>query len=688
MSNDKFNINHLYLDDFPVEHKIQPTDIVILYHERRFDELDAVVVCRDKDGNVTATFGQNNWDCFAFSRKKNKHKNNLKFSQLDAHPELQRELKLFTYGWLFNLSPQKRTAPKFSTVRARLAKAMATYLFLAQESAHSLFALSPTSVRQKFDEYLIERELNSSTLEQTFSALNKAIEYTPWHKIALGFSRIESKKEARRLSDIEEQQTLVIPERLCHAIYGKAIALIEEALPHATHIAETERNLQENYMQGKRIVEDKMKVGGVFRFMNSDGSIDRQKFAGTIANNQPKQLSELIKPLARKLPNIPLENGIDLQRYLGQLITASYIVCGGFSGMRDSELDKITPNSYYQDSLNGRVLHLLQSHTFKLGEKRETWVTAAVSKTAIDLMSILTKRWREKVQYPDEKYANSLWVNQIYRSHAPKLIADWGVRLKRFCKQFDFVVTDDDYQECVESNPRSQVKIKNQVVVGQPWPLSTHQFRRSLAFYCVKNRLSSLVALKQQFKHLYLAMTDWYTNGGQLASLRDLKVDPKIQQALDEINAEATTNKIFKQWHSDETLSGAHGKAIMKMRGDVPTIYSSWETIYKAVKDGKITLHGTLHSYCKSGYDCDMDGVVMPQFCVDCSSGSSIIDEQQAKWWQKKHRSLSAYMRLEEEISVTDRSHYITQIRAAENVMRDFEMEFTPFETELNITEI
>lgn len=686
MSSDKFNTDHLYFADFPVEHRVQPTDIVTLYHEQRFDALNAVVVCRDKDSNVTATFGQSKWDCFAFSRKKGK--NNLNFSTLDAHPELQRELKLFTYGWLFNLSTQQRKAANFSTVHSRLSHTITTYQFLAQESVHTLSALSSTNMRQKFDEYLIEREFSSGTLEHIFTAINKGIEYTPWHKIAMGFARIESKKEARRLNDIEQQQTLVVPERICHAIYGKAIALIEEALPHAVLIAGTERDLQDNYVQGKQILEDKVKAGSVFTFMNSDGSIDNQKFVCAITYNQPKQPNELIAPLARKLPNIPLKNGKDFQRYLGQLITASYIVCGGFSGMRDSELDKLTPNSYYQDSLSGRELHLLQSHTFKLGEKRETWVTAAVSKTAINLMSILTKTWRIEAQYPDEKYANSIWVNQIYRSHAPKLITDWNERLKRFCKLFNFVVNDGDYQECVESNPRSQVKIEKQVVVGQPWPLSTHQFRRNLAFYCVKNRLSSLVALKQQFKHLYLAMTEWYTNGGQLSSLRDLTVDPQIQQAIEEINAESTANKIFKQWHSDKTLSGAHGKTIMKMRGDIPTIYSSWDTIYKAVKDGKLTLHGSLHSYCKSGYDCDMDGVVAPQFCVDCSSGSSIIDEQQAKWWQKKHRSLSAYMVTGDDIMVTDRSHYITQIRAAENVMRDFGMEFTPFEAELNITEV
>ncbi|MBF4254391.1 hypothetical protein EA007_26600, partial [Vibrio anguillarum] len=99
-------------------------------------------------------------------------------------------------------------------------------------------------------------------------------------------------------------------------------------------------------------------------------------------------------------------------------------------------------------------------------------------------------------------------------------------------------------------------------------------------------------------------------------------------------------------------LAGTHGKAIMKMRGEIPSIYSSWEVIYRAVKDGKLTLHGSLHSYCKNGYNCDMNGVVAPQFCVDCGSSSSIIDEQQAKWWQKKHRSLVAYIESGEEISV------------------------------------
>ncbi|ASG09017.1 hypothetical protein CEQ50_15760 [Vibrio anguillarum] len=50
----------------------------------------------------------------------------------------------------------------------------------------------------------------------------------------------------------------------------------------------------------------------------------------------------------------------------------------------------------------------------------------------------------------------------------------------------------------------------------------------------------------------------------------------------------------------DTDLSGAHGKAIVAMRKEgLPHIYSSWEVIYKAVKEKRLTLHGTFHSYCK-----------------------------------------------------------------------------------------
>ncbi|MFA0196921.1 hypothetical protein AB4454_20060, partial [Vibrio artabrorum] len=80
-----------------------------------------------------------------------------------------------------------------------------------------------------------------------FVAINGAIHDMGWHKLQLGIEPIKAVSESKKLSDKDGQQTLVIPERLCDAIYGKAIELIETALPHAQLIADTENALQENY---------------------------------------------------------------------------------------------------------------------------------------------------------------------------------------------------------------------------------------------------------------------------------------------------------------------------------------------------------------------------------------------------------------------------------------------------------
>ncbi len=546
--------SHLYSSNFPEQHKVQDIDVVKLYHEGQFDKLDIVTVCKDRDGQVTASFGQSVWNCMPFSR--NKSANNLNFKEFDHTPKLQRELKLITYGWLFNKSLKNKKAVKFSTVYTRLSAIKRAYQFLFKSNHYSLGALSQSNVWVEFENYLIARDCTQSALEQTFISINTATDLASWHRLELGLPSIKSNLKSKSLSLKEVQQTLVIPERLCDAIYGKAIELVEGAYPHRKLIADTEKSLQDNYNAAKRELDVKIKLGAVFAFMNTDGSIDGHKYASTIVDNKPQEQRKILSTLANKLPSIKLTHGDHFQRYLSNLITASYIICGGFSGMRDSELDKLSPGCYYKDTFEGRDYHMLQSHSFKLGEKRETWVTAASSKTAIELMTVLTENWRKDVNYPNEKYANTLWVNQYKRSIPPVLINNWSERLKRFCRQFDFSVTEADYQECLMSNPRSLVRVKEDVVPGQAWPLTPHQFRRTLAFYCIKNRFGTLVALKQQFKHLYLSMTEWYTNGGKLASLHNLKIDDKMRSLLADINAECTANKIFKQWHSDETLSG------------------------------------------------------------------------------------------------------------------------------------
>ncbi len=43
------NTEHLYTADFPEEHKVQVVDIILYITKNDLKELDAVVICKDKE---------------------------------------------------------------------------------------------------------------------------------------------------------------------------------------------------------------------------------------------------------------------------------------------------------------------------------------------------------------------------------------------------------------------------------------------------------------------------------------------------------------------------------------------------------------------------------------------------------------------------------------------------------------
>ncbi|BBC40496.1 hypothetical protein FA893_11640 [Photobacterium damselae subsp. piscicida] len=668
---------------------INKQNVISLSTQGNYDELNKVVICKDHSDNITARFGDDLWDIKPYCPDHISHTTFNFYDYIDS-PSLMLELKLIVFGWLFHKSGKTNTSCKPSTLLSRFSKLKRVYSFLLDNGYQSLSALSDQAVWLAYQNLLIEKEYSQQTVGLILGAINNVLFLQPWLKINFGLSKLETKVLSKQLSKKMQQQTLVIPESLSDVIYGKAIELVEFGYKYREVFAKIENELQNNYLQGKQFVDNKIQSSANSWLIDENGNINNtQDYANEINRHQPQTHSMILKRHTFNIEDCDILNdGIDFRRFYGQLISACYICCGAFSGMRESELSQLTPKSFYCEEYNDRKFYMLQSRTFKLGEKDETWVTAPVVKKAIELVSTLTEKWRFELSNIDNAYKNTLWINRIYRSKSPNIITNWSERLKRFCKQFQFITSDSDYQECLNSNPNSREKISSSIKIGKPWPLTSHQFRRSLAFYTIKHRLGTSFSLKQQFKHLYLQMTEWYTNGGRLASFKGLRLDSELQQLLDNIKDEHTTNIIFNMVHSNKILSGSHGKAIMKMRDDIPHIYSSWDVIYTAIKNKNLTLHGTAHGYCKNGYNCDMDGVVNPAFCIDCSSGSSIIDEENAKWWQKKHLQLTTYLSNELDVSPSEYSHCITQIRAAEIIMKDFDIEYITYQHPIKIIEL
>lgn len=191
---------------------------------------------------VTARFGESKWNLKPYARSKSHY--SFIFEDWDDAFELQLELKLLAYGWLFHKSNNGK-APKFTTIIQRLYKVNIVFRHLKLMNIKSLSALSDCRTLEDFKNALIEQDYSQNTLDKVFVSINKSMDLESWLQFSFGFkNKFETVKLSRELSNKKAQQTLVIPERLSDSIYGKAIELIEEALPYKLLIANTEVNLQ------------------------------------------------------------------------------------------------------------------------------------------------------------------------------------------------------------------------------------------------------------------------------------------------------------------------------------------------------------------------------------------------------------------------------------------------------------
>lgn len=79
----------------------------------------------------------------------------------------------------------------------------------------------------------------------------------------------------------------------------------------------------------------------------------------------------------------------------------------------------------------------------------------------------------------------------------------------------DLWIESSDLQELAQTDKKRDFYSEPEFAVGRSWPLTSHQFRRSLAFYGSNSGFISLPSLKSQYKHVTLEMARYYSNGFQ-----------------------------------------------------------------------------------------------------------------------------------------------------------------------------
>ena len=308
-----------------------------------------------------------------------------------------------------------------------------------------------------------------------------------------------------------------------------------------------------------------------------------------------------------------------------KLATASSILMLNFSGMRINELCNIKTDGFKIVNSDPK-LYVLRSYETKIsGGIIADYITSPIVK---DVFEILKEIHAFASKYDKNINATDLFVTSKHHKLVTYGRADSiGYHISDFANNLNLIIDSDDLMESELLNgPREEIK------VGNVWPIASHQFRRTLIVNFVSHRLGTINAVKQQVKHMYATMTEYYAKNSRLAETFNLNVVKEISDIIEEELLNEGVRQYKDLYYSEEQLSGIKGKEIMKERESIKIL--SDDEIKQLFKTGLYKISKSMYGYCTKGNLCDKKKAIDPTFC-GASCSTMIITKENAENWQK-----------------------------------------------------
>lgn len=667
--------------------------VIDLYRQGNYKELYNIVVTKTYSGESKSYFGDEEWDLTAYVDGKITNKTKMIFSEI-SNEKLAIEFKIIVFTWMYAAgNARKSSTIKPATLIARHSKLMSTYKYLDVQGIESITYLANVIIFHQYCEYIEEQQHSVGNIRLILNALNHVQRLAQitginfFIPIDRTFSQL-AKDIADTRSIDQKNQFYAIPTRIMEKLYSEATKTITALHPYKENIHKLLFDLRENYSLGKLIVDEKID-SGVWKWITKDSPNYRVE----VNKAKPSNYIDIINAhvngslLEKHVP----KNMTKIKGWISEVQASCFIICGAYTGMRRSELYGLHENSFKTTALFNKNYHTLSSTYHKMTQGRGTqseWITVPFVKQAIELAEAIVRDLKHQLIIDDDPMSvhnsSCLWLGQARKAVLPKIRAEGSMREQfyRIAKKANAYITAEDLEEFKLINPNSNpLHADRKIKIGELWPITTHQFRRTFAVFAKRHSLCSDVAIKQQFKQLDLPTAEWYGQGGIASKLNNLHLDKELKSLLNEVTAEYKTETIHGWYNRGDFLYGRMGGALMRERRELPQMYKSWEAIYDHVKEGRLDLVGTMHSYCLAGYECSMKKVTSPANCMNCEN--QLIDKDQAMNWKSRYQKCCEMLIEYELLGTLNQSiysHFITQIKAAEKVMKYFQIEFKPLE--------
>ena len=349
----------------------------------------------------------------------------------------------------------------------------------------------------------------------------------------------------------------------------------------------------------------------------------------------------------RWLAEYALPDYKELDRDLNRLRTACYIVCAIFSGMRVSELMSLGMGCFLQHrGFDDEEYCWLKGKTYKLEEdpKDAEWMVPPIVGKAIAIAEKLSAPLREKLSNRIsclENLLKSLTMLPKAKEEAVKELSESRKHehalfmcKKEYIRSQTSAMINCDLKSftefsgaITESSDMVGVIDTNKIMIGKPWPLASHQFRRTFAVLVARNLMGDVRYLREHLKHWSIDMTLYYARHEQ--SYIDDTLLTEILTERDELQT-----VILERWLSgDAKLSGGTGRRLTNFRGrdDVKVVKDMHEFCRRLGED--VFIRGTGHSWCMCS-DSGSDGHCLYD-AIKCSyCDDSVIDDTHIQVWR------------------------------------------------------
>ena len=389
-----------------------------------------------------------------------------------------------------------------------------------------------------------------------------------------------------------------------------------------------------------------------------------------VQNRSAAILAALLAPGTAAARESEYEGAGNLTTEANRLRTACYIVIDMFSGIRDSEMMSIAENCIAPGKSKDGSTDILWLHgtIYKTGMRPKRWLVPPDVEDAVLVLTRLTAPLRAKLVQEEVEIEQRIGLSitkerarlvkrlDTVRKHKNKLFLSgksWkqvgisvlsglsmSVNLKRFCADFGILGHD-----------------------GQPYPLHSHQFRRTYARFIARSELGDLLTLRDHFGHWSIDMTVFYADGGA----DDYEADTELLEMISREKTERQGEIVSGYLDSDTPLANG-GHWLKDWRASVRTAANKEELIKEYA--GTITLNGTGHSWCVGnarGTGCGSLCVFEPQMCVECNYG--IIGQEHRPVWQGIRKQQKEALALDD-MGPGGRARAQTILNYAEKVLR------------------